>query len=376
MDSNQKKFGIYVFLSTFSRNLIEVYIPVILYKNGYSIRELLVYFFIVNATSLILSYPSVYISKKMDNKLLAFVGIVAFLILQILLNFMTYNIFYLILIAVVFAIYRRGYWISRRYYNLRAIKKDKISSTNSIISVINQIGVIVSAYIGGIILDYISLKTLTIIAVLLFLSSLIPLFHIQYNHKSDNIELSLRNTFKQIPKKNIYLFGSYELINVVKFIIPLYIYIYVQNTYQAIGIVSLFTNASLILFTILYGKKLDKVKTSYLAISIILTVLAYVLKVNTVGYMLFLVSFAGGMADKMYELSIGKIYYTASKKFEYFNYNLAYEIIQNSFRSIMVLILYVINCDLKSMTYITLLFILIGIFIKDKNQLDANHLAE
>ena len=31
IDTNQKYFSIYVFLSTFSRNLIEVFIPVILF---------------------------------------------------------------------------------------------------------------------------------------------------------------------------------------------------------------------------------------------------------------------------------------------------------------------------------------------------------
>ena len=46
MDNNQKKFGIYVFLSTFSRNLIEVFIPVILYKFGYELKEVIIYFYI------------------------------------------------------------------------------------------------------------------------------------------------------------------------------------------------------------------------------------------------------------------------------------------------------------------------------------------
>lgn len=39
MDDNQKKFNLYVFLSTFSRNLIEVFIPLIIYKFGYSLKE-------------------------------------------------------------------------------------------------------------------------------------------------------------------------------------------------------------------------------------------------------------------------------------------------------------------------------------------------
>ena len=68
MDSNQKKFGIYVFLSTFSRNLIEVFIPVILYKFGFEIYEVLFYYLVANIVSLILSYPFVELSKKYSTE--------------------------------------------------------------------------------------------------------------------------------------------------------------------------------------------------------------------------------------------------------------------------------------------------------------------
>ena len=39
MNKNRKNFNIYVFLSTFARNLIELLIPIILYKFGYSLKE-------------------------------------------------------------------------------------------------------------------------------------------------------------------------------------------------------------------------------------------------------------------------------------------------------------------------------------------------
>ena len=362
MNLNQKKFGIYVFLSTFSRNLIEVFIPVILYKYGYNIKEVIFYYFIANMISLLLSYPFVYISQKYNNKILAIVGILAFLMLQILLNFMTYSILYLLTIAIWYAIYRRGYWISRRYYNLKVIKKDNISKTYSIISIINQIGIIVSAYIGSIILDYVSLNVLTIIAILLFIASILPLYLLNFTHKDVNTKLEIAKTFRQIPKRDVYLFGSYELMNVVKFLIPLYLFIYVKNNYQTIGIVNLMTNLSLMIFTYLFGKKLDISKKNFLTISIVLTVIVYILKINFIGYILLVISFIEGIVTKMYELSINKKFYTLSKKFEYNNYNLVYELIQNSFRTFVVLIFVIFNFELKTMIYITLLFMMIGIF--------------
>lgn len=366
MDNNQKKFGIYVFLSTFSRNLIEVFIPVILYKFGYSLKEVLFYYLMANLISLIISYPCVAFSKKYNNKILSIIGIVAFLLLQILLNYMIYNIWYLLLIATIYAVYRRGYWISRRYYNLKVLKKDKISSTYSLISIINQVGVIISAYCGSLVLDYISLQTLTIIAIVLFLISIIPLYKLHFKHENNESRLEPIKNMKKIPKSNLYLFGSYELLNVVKFLFPLYIFIYVKNTYQTIGIVNLITNIALILFTYAFGKRLDKTKKSFLTFSILFTVIVYILKANSIDYMILIISFLEGVSTKMYELSISKEFYTLSKKFEYSNYNLIYEIIQNSFRTIIVFILLIFNINLKIMIYLTLFFVLIGAFLKFK----------
>ena len=368
MNSNQKKFGVYVFLSTFSRNLIEVFIPVILYKYGYTLKEVLFYYLIVNAVSLILTYPFIYLSKKLNNKILSIIGIVAFVLVQISLNYLTHSIIYIFTIATFYAIYRRGYWISRRYFNLKIIENENISKTYSIISIINQIGVIISAYIGSLVLDYISLKLLTIISIIIFILSIIPLYKLKFKFEEKNEKLDLKRNINKIPKSNIYLFGSYELLNVVKFLIPLYIIIYVKDKYQTIGIVNLITNFALILFTYLYGKKLDKSKNNYLKIAIFLTVLVYLLKVNSSGYILLIISFVEGIIIKMYELSINKEFYTFSKKFEYYNYNLIYELTQNFFRSMVVLLLFIINTDVKYMVYITLLFVLAGMFFTFKHE--------
>lgn len=370
MDSNQKKFGIYVFLSTFSRSLIEVFIPVILFKFGYSIREVLFYYLIVNLVSLFITYPSIYISNKFNNKILSIVGIISFIVLQVALNYMVRSIPYLVLIAVLFAFYRRGYWISRRYYNLEVIKDKNIATSYSIIMILNQLAVIVSGYIGSLILDYVSLKFLTIIAILLFALCLIPINMMKFEHEKKQYNLNLKDTIKSIPKSDIYLFGSYELNNVIKFLIPLYIVIYVKDTYQTIGLVTLITNLALLIFTFLFGKKLDKSKSNYLKIAILLTVAIYILKVNSIGFTLFIVSFIEGFVSKMYELSINKEFYTLSKQFEYYNYNLMYEITQNLFRSILVFILYITNLDIRNMIYVSLAFVLFGICLKFKPKIE------
>lgn len=365
MDSNQKNFNLYVFFSTFARNLVELYIPILFYKAGYDLPSIMIYFLLIHFISLLLDYPCIYLSKKLDNRVLSIVGIIAFCLLQILLNIKMTGIFSIILIACVYSLYRRGYWIARRYYNLKVIHKDDISKSYSIISIINQIGVIVSSYIGALFLDYFSLKILTIISIVLFLFSVIYLYKLKFTHEKNDIKIDLFKTLKKIPKEDIFLFGTYELTTVVKLIFPLFLFLYVKDNFQTVGLLTLFTNLATILFAYFYGKKVNG-KKNFLTLSLVLVVLVFFMKCNVTGILLVIVSFFEGIVGKMHEISMSKEFYALSKKFEYYNYNLAYEVIQNVSRTVMTLILLIFIKDLKMMIYVTLLVMLTGIFVKFK----------
>ena len=367
MDTNQKKFSLYVFLSTFSRNMIEVFIPVILYKFGFSLKDVLIYYLLVNAFSLLFSYPFVLFANKFGNKALAIIGVISFVVVQLLLNYIVDSYIYITIVAFSYALYRRGYWMSRRFYNMKIIRKDKISTTYSIISVINQLGVVISTFIGAVLLDYVGIDILTIIAIAIFLSSIIPLYKLNFHSENLNKKIELKDTLNKIPKRDLFLFGTFELKNVVNFLFSLYIFIYVKNNYQAIGVLNMITNIALMIFTYLFGKKLDKSNKNFLSFSILLTVITYLLKANVTAYLLLIVSFIEGFSSKMHDISINKQFYALSKKFEYNNLNLVYELTQNIIRTLVILVFVIFTFNLKTMIYITLGIIFIGVFIKFKN---------
>ena len=53
--------------------------------------------------------------------------------------------------------------------------KEKIGTTFSIISIVNNLGVILASYAGAIMLDYLNVITVTIISIIIFLLSIVPL---------------------------------------------------------------------------------------------------------------------------------------------------------------------------------------------------------
>ena len=364
MVENQKKFNIYVFISTFARALIETFIPLLLFKFGYSLKEVVFYFLMYNFIELIISYPLVYLATKKGNKVLAIFGFIGFVLTQVMLNKMYMGLSYLLIIATLYAVYRAGYWLSRRYFNLKVIHKKHISSTYSIVTIVNQLALIFAGYIGALILDFVGTGVLTVIAIVLYVISIVPLFMFKFEHDETNtdVKIELFKTLKEVGLSNLYIFGSYEILNVLKFFFTLYLFIYVKDTYQTVGLFNLITNLSVMLFAFYYGKKTDG-KKNYLKLSIILTGLVYIVKANVVSVALVIVSLLEGIAIKMYEISMNKEMYSLSKKFEYNNYNLMYEILCKVFRSVVLVISYFFISDLKVMIYVSVSVILLGLFV-------------
>ena len=339
MERNNKKiFDTYVFISTFSRCLIETFIPVILYKFGFSIKELLLYF----------------------------LGIIAFISEQVYLNFITYSTIYLIITAIIYGVYRRAYWISRRFFNMQIMQINEEGKSYAVTSIFNQIAIIAASYIGSLLLEFLNTKTVTIISIILFLISVIPLKLMKFKIEVNDLPIDLKYIFKNTPKKDFYIFGAYELQNVLKFLFPLYLIVYIRNTYQTIGIVQLISNIAIILFTYIFGKRLDFKKKDYIQISTIFICVVYFCKINVTYILLLIVSFIEGFATKMYELSENKAMYSLSKKFEYNSYNLAYEVTQNIFRLALATFFYFCNFDIKTMMYITLAVIASSALFKFK----------
>lgn len=372
MDKNQKIFNIYVFISTFARSLIETFIPLLLFEFGYSLKEVIFYFLLYNFIELIISYPLVYLATKKGNKVLAVFGILGFIFMQIMINKMYYGLSYLLIIATLYAVYRAGYWLSRRYFNFKVIQKKNISASYSFVTIVNQLALVFAGYIGSLFLDYVGTNVLTVISIIIYAISIVPLFCFKFEHDNTNtdVKLHLLKTMKEVSFNNLYIFGSYEILNVLKFFFVLYLFIYVKDTYQTVGLFNLITNLSIVLFAFYYGKKTNGDK-NYLKLSIFLIGIIYIIKANVIAIGLVIISLLEGIALKMYEISMNKELYTLSKKFEYNNYNLMYEILCKLFRFFVLLICYIFVDNLKVMIYFSVIVILVGLLLNVK-KIDKN----
>ena len=99
MEKNKSLLNKYVFLSTFARTLIELFIGAILFNAGFSIKEVIFYYLFVNIFSFILAFPCIQIAKRSSNRILAIIGILAFITVQVILNYVVIAVWYLLVLS-------------------------------------------------------------------------------------------------------------------------------------------------------------------------------------------------------------------------------------------------------------------------------------
>lgn len=367
MKENRKMLNRYVFLSTFARNLIELFIGTILFKAGFSLKFVIFYYLFVNVFSFLIAFPCIQIAKKHSNRILTVLGVIAFILVQVCLNYIQLTIWYLILLAFLYALYRRAYWMSRRYYTLQVIDKKNTSKEYSLVSIMNQLALLLSSYAGSLLLEYININIITYLSIMLLLVGLYCIYKMDFEYEINKTKINILETIRITPISSIITIGCYELQNVITFLLPLYIVIYVQNTYTAVGIINLLAQLATIVCVYAYALLINKDK-NYLKFSIIFLLIFKVLQINTYGVILFIITFISGLATKMYEQSFNKELLILSKSYEFHNFNLLYECTQNIFRIITVAILFFFVSDVKVMLYVVLVIIALPLLVTFKTK--------
>ncbi len=356
--TNRAKYNIFLFISTFARNLVEVFISLILFKNGFPLGSILLFYLLGTHFSIPVSYFFVRIGERFNYSIIMCVGIVAFVALQLALNAVTESTFFIISTALLYSLYKRGYWVARRYYVTEVIPQKNSTKPFSIMMVISEIASILAGFLGGSLLDGLNASILTIISSVLLLISIIPLLRIQNKTKKTKIEL-IKN-LKKYDKRNILAFSLYEINNILAFLFPIFITIYVKDTYMMAGAVNAISSLAIILFILFYGRIIKK--RNYFVLSSILFVLICFAKLFFLDYLILILCFIEGFIKKMQEQSVSKIYFENRNNVDSAHHNLIYQIIEALARVIVTVPLLFMS-DVRMMISFVLIVISIELAI-------------
>lgn len=361
--SNLKKYNIFTFVTTFAKLLIEVFIPLILYNMNFTIKEIILFLIIKHALCTIFLPITKLIIKKKSTTFLMIISSILFTLSYIYLNFLTKNLFKLLIFTTLLSMYLTFYWVGRHTYALSIIEDKKATDNVSLYTIFTILGGLFSTYIGSILIEKTSYLFLSIIVLFLMLISIIPLTKIK--SKKETNEIKLITIITSFPKRN-YIFTFLDQLRfVLVTIFPLYIYLNINKSYKYIGIINIVSGLGSIIYIYILKKLMDKNKSDYLSSSLLYLAITYTLKLLTKNNIIFLIIvFFEGIFRSVVDLITLRNTYVYSKNYTRLNYIIFTEGINNIGRVIILTLFYITNISLEKIILICILGILINIFIK------------
>ena len=243
--SNIKKYNIFIMLSTIARNIVEVFSSVLLYKMGYTLKEILLFFTILYFIGGIISVIVIYFTKYINAKYILILSSIIFSISFYYMSIMDKTINNLIIFSIIYGVGCYSYHSLRHYFAIKSIDKDKKKNIGSIL-IFSNIGLIIAPLLVGYITKKLSLIVLAILVIILSILAIIPLFRLDI--KESNIPIKYQKI-----EKNKLLFFILEQAKVINLSLqPLYLYLFINNKIEYVGIFNAIMGVSACIFIYLF----------------------------------------------------------------------------------------------------------------------------
>lgn len=350
--NNNIKYNIFLLLSTLFRNSVEVFNIALLYKLGYSIKNILLYYTIFFLIAIPINILTIYLTNYIKTKYILIISNILFCFSYYFLNNITYNLSNLLIFALINSASSYMYHSIRHYY---AMKHTHLSNNEiGSIAIYTFIGIILSSYLGPFITEKYSLSITLVIISILSIISIIPLLLIKdtiTKEKIYNIKLSNKRKKFFILEQSKVLFLLIE---------PLYLYLYITNDIKYIGIFYIINSIASIIMIYYIVRKVNVNK--YFLYTNILLIIVLILKLNIVNkYLMLLIAFFEGLLIKIYEIvSMKNLYQIKLDNIK--SYLLKVEVIFCITRCIFMFIMFLFVNDIKIILYTLLVFIFLSSF--------------
>ncbi len=332
---NIKNYYVYIFISTITRNIIDIYSVVYLYKLGFNVKDILLIYMIIYFLGIFLSKWFIILGNNVGYKYILMSS-------SIITGFTFHIIKYsnnLYLMAIFLALSIFTYHPIRHYYGIKLLKEKK-KVGNALILI----------YVASLLSSLVTIKNIDFIYLLIIsIFGIIPALFI----KKEKVKKIAYPKMIGKSKLKFFIFDQFKIIFIL--LEPLYLYIIASNL-SYVGIFNIvLTIASVIWIYLLVNK--TNISKYYRIINIIFTIVL-ILKINILDKRILLViALLEGMGIKTNELVSTMNFYNNV------NDNIGYLIVSEKIfcvvRVIILFVIYLLPINLKLILYI----LIIGIFI-------------
>jgi len=360
--TNLKKYNVFITMTTFTKLMIEVFIPLLLFNIGFKLNEILYFYLIQFITIFLTNIPITKIGQKITFKKLMIISSIIFSLTYFYINYLTHNMIKLIILSILNGLYLSTYWIGRHIYGISIIKEKKTTDNVSTYMIFGIIGSLPASYIGAFILEKYGYIVLSITILILSIISIFPLFKIKISERKNKI--NLKEIITTFPKQN-YLFLLFDQLKFLTILLfPLYIYINIKNELKYIAITNIIIGLSSILYILYLAKKMDKNKKDYLKPMLMIMLITLLIKLNIKSSTLMLIIiFIEGISKTALDTIILRNTYSYKANYDNISYILFIEQLYSLFRIIILIIYLLIGINLKTLLYIGTFSLLINTII-------------
>lgn len=361
--SDLKKYNIFIFITSFAKLLVEIFIPLILYNMSFTIKEIILFLILKYSFCLLFIPVGYFIGKKYSVSTLMILSSIIFSITYIYLSQINRNLTSLIILSILYSSYLMFYWLGRHAYGLSIIEDKKTTDNVSLYNIFTILGGLFSPFIGSYIIEKTNTLTLSTIVLVLMIISIIPLTKIKKIKLNPNTQI--KHIIKSFPKTN-YIFNTLDQLRYILYtVLPLWIYINIKSKYSYIGILNIITGLGSIIYIYLLSKKMDKNKKDYLSLSLLIMGIIYLLKITITSNLAYLIiTLFEGITKSSLDTITLRNTYVYQKNYCITSYIIFTEIINNIARTLFLIIFYIFNVPLKTMLLICILGIFLNVFVK------------
>lgn len=346
-------YHLFLFLSTFTRGLVEVFSLVLLYQKGFSVDQIMISLFFMYSIGILVNY----VSLKMNFVIVLIISSLLYGISFLYLSFMEVSLFSLFLLSFLLASSNYSNHSIRHLLALYVLREEENSTRN--IVVMMYLGIIFASLLGMFLITHLSIIVTSIIVFVFSFLSIMPVFKL-----SSFIKVKSKKVRKRvvIDKRKV-LFSIFEQFKVLFLEVqPLFLYLYVGKSVSYVGIFHVIVNIASLVVVYFISKRIKKEHFKYYCF---LLGMIFLLKQQIQSSIFLLgIAFLEGVFVKIYEsVSLDNLYDFGSNSI--LNYLMVEEFIFFISKSIIMLFFVLFHFDLRLMMYICIVGIVIsGFFIR------------
>lgn len=227
-----------IWLHAVGRAMIAVFVPILLFRIGFPLRTVIIYYVLFN----LLDVPLNFFAEKLvmrigARKVIIFATLISITYFSILANLSGPNLIVLFALAALDALYDTSYWVAHVYLFLKSSRSEHSAGKQTgILYAIRTLAAAFGPLIGALILLFGSSRGLISASIFFFALSLIPLFRLR--HTADHPRhdgMAFREFFDDPIEKRTYLTTFLLSVNAAAdgLLWPLFIYTIFGTTESA-----------------------------------------------------------------------------------------------------------------------------------------------